>query len=60
VKVPGEAILPNLVICTGHKEEAAKDIVASDFCWDEIIKVFSGWGRGRIDRTRTKIIYETA
>jgi hypothetical protein len=58
VKVPGEAVLPNLVICTGHREEATKDIIESDFCWDEVLAVFSRWGRGKIIRSKTQVSYE--
>ena len=55
-KIPGEVVLPNLLICAGHKEEAARDIVES--CWDEIISAFAGWSRGKIVKDKTKIFYE--
>lgn len=55
-KVPGEVVLPNLVVCGAHKEEATKDIIES--CWDEIVSAFSGWRRGKLVREKTQILYE--
>lgn len=57
-KIPGEVVLPSILTCDAHKEDATKGIIENDILWERIVRAFSGWRRGKIDRAKTKISYE--
>lgn len=55
-RVPGEAVLCDMLICGHHKHDATKVIMEDDECWAVVARMFAG--RGKLDRTKTQVTYE--